>query len=275
MQASQTLAAPVQYGLASVGYAGGAKWMSGAVVNDNVDVDVNVNVNVTVDDVVSVDDHVYVNDYVYDNVHVLDHAAANTTTVILSRASPLASPSMDSTGRAACWVSQRPDAPAARNSEIVCAIGNAPSFATPITITNDSLADASPSVAMAGANAPIAAWWRNSDAALATNTSIDNAYLNKTDVMASAYDPGTSAWSAPVNFGSANATDYDPQVAGNGAGNGLLVWRENTAGQIGGMVSTPDTVKAATYDAGSKTWSAAQNLHSAGGERASVLDASR
>lgn len=92
--------------------------------------------------------------------NLVGNQADDGTTVLLAKASPLAAPGMDVAGHAACWVGQRADVPASRNMEIVCATGNAPTFDAPITLTNDALADAAPSVALAAANTPIAAWWR-------------------------------------------------------------------------------------------------------------------
>ena len=82
---------------------------------------------------------------------------------LVSHAHPYALPSMDSTSHAACWVSARPGIIESRNTEIVCTTGPTLAAATPITLTNDVLADASPSVAMAVANKPVAAWWRHDD----------------------------------------------------------------------------------------------------------------
>lgn len=187
-------------------------------------------------------------------------AANDTTTVLLTKASPLAAPSMDSTGRAACWVTQRAGVPASRNMEIACATGAAPVFGQPVTLTNDTFADALPSVALAGPNAPVVAWWRHTDPALPVSTTLDAAYLRQTNVMVSAYDPVSGAWSPAVSFGAANSADYAPQIAGNGTNRALLVWRENAAGQVGGFAATPDIVKAAVYDPGAKTWGATQSL---------------
>lgn len=220
--AGQTVASSVRMGLASEGYAYGATWMAPATPSPS--------------------------------------AASDMTTVVLSKASPLAAPSMDSTGRAACWVTQRSGVPASRNLEIACATGNAPAFGQPITLTNDSFADALPSVALAGPNAPVVAWWRHTDPALPISTTLDAAYLKKTNVMASAYDPASGTWAPAVSFGSATSADYAPQVAGNGANRALLVWRENAAGQVGGFAPAPDIVKAVLYDAAAKTWGAAQSL---------------
>lgn len=233
MQASQTVSSP-QMGLVSDGYLGGAEWVADERLSTAA-VDAN------------------------------SVASADSTTVLVTRASPLSSPAMNDVGRAACWVAQRAGVPATRDSEIVCMTGTAPSFGQPVTVTNDALADASPSVAQAGANAPIVAWWRNSDNTLTANSTLDAAYLKKTDVAVSAYDPATSAWSAPVIFGSADVADFAPQVAGNGAGRGLLVWRENSAGQIGGQSSSADAVKAVIYDASAKTWGAVQTPHTVNG----------
>lgn len=230
MQSSQTLAAPtvVQTSLASEGYLGEARWL-GADHNTSADPSA-------------------------------AQQADDGTTVLLSKASPLAAPSMDVAGRAACWVAQRSAVPASRNMEIVCTTGNAPAFNTPITLTNDALADAAPSVALAAANAPLAAWWRHSNANLSESSPIDAAYMKQTQVMASTFDPNTNTWNVPVAFGNANAADYAPQVVGNGSNRGVLVWRENSAGEIGGFGNTPDTVKAAIYDAGGKTWGSPQSL---------------
>ncbi len=227
MQASATLATPPQVSFASDGYVGGETFIEGRTTASSSD--------------------------------------ADTVTTLVANASPLAEPHMDAAGRATCWVSQRADVPASRNSEIICATGNAPSFLSPKQVTNDALADANPDVAQAGASAPIVAWWRHSDATLGANAEFNPAFFNQTDVMVSAYDAGTGTWSTPLSVGTAGALDYAPQAAGNGAGRGLVVWRENSAGQLAGFGSTPDTVKAVIYDANAKSWSVAQSLHSAAG----------
>ena len=72
---------------------------------------------------------------------------------------------------------------------------------------------------------------------------MDTTYLLHGEVMASDYDPVALKWTTPITLGTPNVLDYDP----------VVVWRANTAGQIGGLASTPDVLKAATYTSASNT----------------------
>ena len=186
-------------------------------------------------------------------------ASAITTTVLVSRAYPYAAPAMDPTGKAICWVTQRQGLPASRNTEIACATGNTPSFGTPVTITNDTFADTLPSVALAAPSTPVVTWWRYDDPAAPVTVTFGTTFLQRGEVMASVGSV-TGTWTAPITLGTPGTLDYSPVAAGNGVDRALVVWRANPAGQLAGFGATPDAVKAAIYNATSKTWSAPQVL---------------
>lgn len=176
-----------------------------------------------------------------------------------------AAPAVDATGNTLCWVQYRVAAPVGGESEIVCAQGNAPNFQAPVAVTQDSYADAEPSVALAAANTPVVSWWRHDDPNRPSTATLDTSFLSHGEVMASAFQPDTNQWSSPVVLGTPGVLDYAPVTAGH-AGNGALVaWRSNPANQLGGFGDTADVVNVARYQPATKSWSNAETVHTTRG----------
>lgn len=176
-----------------------------------------------------------------------------------------AAPTVDATGSTLCWVQYRTAAPVGGESEIVCAQGTAPTFQTPVAITQDTYADAEPSVALAAANTPVVSWWRHDDPNRSSTATLDAAFLSHGEVMASAFQPETNQWSSPVVLGTPGVLDYAPVTAGNASNGALVAWRNNPANQLGGFGDTADVVKVARYNPITKSWSSAEALHTTRG----------
>ena len=176
-----------------------------------------------------------------------------------------AAPNLDPTGSTLCWVSRRPEAPAGRNSEIVCAQGNLPQLAAPQAVTADTYADATPQVALVATGTPLVAWWRHDDPNRPDTALLDAAFLSHGEVMASVFDPTTQQWTSPLALGTPGVLDYEPVAAGNGSSGGLVAWRANSAGQLNGFGDTADTVWVTLHDAATQSWGAATALLSTRG----------
>ena len=191
------------------------------------------------------------------------------STTLVSQVIADAAPAVDGQGKTLCWVQRRAAAPEASNTEIVCAQGGIQGglngFTPPVALTNDSYADASPSVALAAAASPIVVWWRHDDPNRPLAATLDANFLSHGEIVASAFNKNSQQWSSPVTFGSVGVLDYAPLAVGNAAGGALIAWRSNSANQLGGFGATPDSISVARYNPASQSWGNTEAIHSTPG----------
>lgn len=147
------------------------------------------------------------------------------------------------------WVHDDPAKPVGQAQEINYSRWNGSAWSTPAGVTNDNLLDGAPQVVWPAGGSGIAVWERLNDTLPITATwNITNA--KKIEIVTSTFNPTTNSWS-PVTLLTNNAAlDVKPQLAQNGSGGVLAVWRQNDDGQLGGDADHPDKVMAAFYNGG-------------------------
>jgi hypothetical protein len=192
-------------------------------------------------------------------------ALTAVSTTLVSQVMVDAAPSVDGQGNTLCWVQRRAAAPEASNTEIVCARGGLTAFTPPVAVTNDTYADASPSVALAAADSPIVTWWHHDDPSRPLTATLDANFFSHGQIVASAFNKNNQQWSSPVTFGSAEVLDYAPLAVGNAVGGALIAWRSNSANHLGGFGDTPDNILVARYNPASQSWGNTELIHTAPG----------
>ena len=150
------------------------------------------------------------------------------------------------------WVHDVVTKPVGQAHEINYSLWNGSSWSTPAGVADDNLLDGAPQVAWSGDGAAVAVWERLNDTLPVTAT-WDITTAKKIEIATSVYSVTTGAWT-PVSLLTANtALDMQPQLARNGAGQLLAVWRQNEHGVPGGTITQTDRIVYTFYDNG---WSA-------------------
>jgi len=158
------------------------------------------------------------------------------------------------------WVYPDPVKPDGQAHEIQFSHWNGATWSTPDFVTDDALLDGAPRVEWTADGQAIAIWERLNDT-LPLNVTWDVTTAKKIEIATAVYSPTSNTWS-PITLRTNNAfLDLKPQLARNGAGELLAVWRQNLAGLLGGNTANPDRIIAAFYDgAWSGNYPAVQNI---------------
>lgn len=186
--------------------------------------------------------------------------------IIASHIYPYSAPAVSPSGDLLCSVglsTTRTGAGfAGRNTEYWCNretnLIAGPTYQPAVAITDDTFADDQPTVANATRDTDIVAWLRHDDPNRTPGAALNPALLRHGDIMVATYDVGNETWAAPRNLGSPNVLDYGAQAVGNDEDGGMVVWRANTAGLIGGFGATADQIKVARWDG--TAWAASETL---------------
>lgn len=153
------------------------------------------------------------------------------------------------------WNHDDTSKPLMQGEEIYYSRYNGTSWSTPTGITDDDLQDFTPQVAFDGSGQAIAVWERNKT--LQSETSELNAdYANAFEIAYAVWDGST--WGTPTLLTNNNALDHEPLLVRGNDGTLLLIWRQNSSGELLGTAATPDTFFYAFWDG--SNWSTPQAL---------------
>ncbi|MBI2864483.1 MAG: SBBP repeat-containing protein [Chloroflexi bacterium] len=144
------------------------------------------------------------------------------------------------------WVHDDIAKPVGQSHEIYFSRWDGSSWSAPSGATNDFLLDSAPRVAWASGQA--VAVWQRLDESLPITATWDVTTAKKMEIATAAYNPSSGAWSPVSLLTNDGALDMVPQLARNGDGQLLAVWRQNADGLLSGDATHPDRVMAAFYD---------------------------
>jgi len=143
------------------------------------------------------------------------------------------------------WTHDDPAKPVGQAHEIYFSHWDGASWSPPAGVTNDHVLDADPQVAWAADGEAVALWSRLPEPQPITAT-WEVTTARKVEIATAVYTHG--AWSAVSLLSNNTALDFTPQLARNGTGKLLAVWRQNEAGLLGGDEEHPDRILATFYD---------------------------
>lgn len=196
-------------------------------------------------------------------------AQASMTSTLISNSYPYPEPVLSlhpTTGHAlALYVCDNPAKPLGQSLEICFSRWNGAAWSAPGQVTNDDRLDGAPQVAWLPDGRAIAIWQRL-NAPLAPTATWDTATAKKVEIATSTYDPTTNTWSTVTLLTSNQALDVAPQLAIDGQGQAIAVWRQNRAGLLAGNSVHPDQIMVATFNG---AWSKPQIV---GGQLPGLLD---
>jgi alpha-tubulin suppressor-like RCC1 family protein len=138
--------------------------------------------------------------------------------------------------------------PVGQSHEIEFSRWNGSSWSVPAGVTNDYLLDDAPQVAWANNGNAVAVWQRLNNTLPITAT-WDVTTATKIEIATSVYSPTVGTWSSLSLLTANTALDMKPQLARSSAGNILVVWRQNDAGLLGGIVGQTDRIAYSFYNA--------------------------
>jgi PKD repeat protein len=145
------------------------------------------------------------------------------------------------------WVHDDISKPVGQSHEIYFSHWDGSSWSAPAGVTDDDRLDGAPWVAWTADSNAVAVWERLNEILPITAT-WDVTHAKKIEIATSVYSSTTGVWS-PMTLLTTNTTmDMTPQLARNGDGQLLAVWRQNEAGLLGGDADNPDRIIAAFYD---------------------------
>jgi hypothetical protein len=148
------------------------------------------------------------------------------------------------------WVHDDIAKPLMQGEEIFYSVYDGASWSLPAGLTHDTLQDFAPQVAFDRNNRAVAVWERNK-VVQSESSELNAAYANAFEIAYAAWNG--SEWSSPAYLTDNDALDHAPVLARGQDGSLLLVWRQNSAGELIGTAEAPDTLFYALWDGA--TWS--------------------
>ncbi len=182
-------------------------------------------------------------------------AQATVTSVLVSNVYTYTEPSLAVNANddaLVLWVHDDLGKPNLQSLELYFSRWNGASWSAPAALTNDSMMDGIPQVAWTNDDRAVAVWSRL-NGVQPIEAGWDAATAQKIEIATAVYTAATNTWSPATLLTTNTALDLKPQLARNGAGELLAVWRQNAAGLLGGNDANPDQIVVAVYDG---AWSA-------------------
>ncbi|MHB1045553.1 MAG: PKD domain-containing protein [Thermoanaerobaculia bacterium] len=180
--------------------------------------------------------------------------ASVTESSIVTNLFPGASPALSPAGGSArllLWVQQDPGLPVAQSTDIAWSYFDGTTWTAPAFVQHNTQAELGPVATLSASNKVVAAWLRNKDAAFATpiaSTGDLPLFYNRLEVVTATFDPSTLTWSAVTPLTDDDAFDGSLSMAGDAAGNVLLTWLSNAAGEFRSTTTSPSSLKAASWN---------------------------
>ena len=171
-----------------------------------------------------------------------------------------ASPHLVETGAAArllLWAHQDPADPVLQSTEISWSYDAGSGWSVPALVANDTRVELSPVAGLDAAGKVVAVWTRIQDAAFSTAITTASQlplFYTRLEVVSAVFDPATQTWGPITALTSDTALDTDVSLASDGAGNLLLTWLSNPAGEFMSTGGSPSSLKYSVWNGSS--WSA-------------------
>ncbi len=176
--------------------------------------------------------------------------------LIVSNVFPYGDPALAANGDLMLlWVHDDTEKPLMQGEEIYFSVYRNGTWTPPHGITDDTLQDFAPQVAFDARNQAVAVWERNV-VEHDENTQLDQAYVDAFEIAYSVWN-GTQ-WSEPTLLTDNDILDYAPFLTRGHDGRLLLIWRQNTHGELLGTAEAPETILYTVWDGSS--WSTPKAL---------------
>jgi len=149
------------------------------------------------------------------------------------------------------WVHDNTTLPASQSKEIMASWWNGATWAAPLAVTDNTMSEFNPAVALVSAEQAIAVWERINDLALPMTATFDLTITRKVELTYSVFDLNTYTWNTPVLLTTNTALDHSARLAAGQDETAMAVWVENPAGELIGSADAPDTLRYALWDGAS------------------------
>jgi PKD repeat protein len=176
---------------------------------------------------------------------------------------PGASPQLVETasGKLLLWVHQNPDLPVTQSTDISWAYFDGTNWSAPAFINSDTQAELSPVAAVDASGKVVVAWLRVKDTAFSAEiNSIEDLplFYTRLEVVSAVFDPSTKMWGPITTVTDDTALDTSLRLSSDGAGNLLLTWLSNDAGEFTSTSQHPSSLKYSFWNG--SAWSSAANV---------------
>jgi hypothetical protein len=146
------------------------------------------------------------------------------------------------------WVHDDISLPDSQSKEIVASWWNGASWASPASVTDNTMSEFDPQVAFAGSDQVMAVWERINDPSLPMTATLDVTTTRKVEIAYAAFDLNTRTWNTPALLTDNAALDHSPQLAAGQDDTVMATWVRNDAGELAGTPGAPDTLQYAIWN---------------------------
>jgi hypothetical protein len=163
----------------------------------------------------------------------------------------------EAVGKLLLWVHQDTKLPVLQSTDINWSYYNGTSWSTAAPIAHDTRVELSPVAGVDASGRIVAAWLRIKDAAFSSpiNTASNlPQFYTQLEVVSAVFNPTTQSWGPVTQLTNDAALDTSLRLSSDSAGNLMLTWVSNAAGEFRSSPAAPSTLKYATWNATS--WSA-------------------
>ncbi|MCP4540094.1 MAG: hypothetical protein GY832_23395, partial [Chloroflexi bacterium] len=146
------------------------------------------------------------------------------------------------------WAHDDVSLPESQSKEILSSWWNGATWSTPISVTDNTMSEFNPQVALVNGNQTLAVWERIDDPAVPMTATLDVTLTNKVELAYAVFDFDSQTWNTPALLTDNQVFDHVPQLAANGDGQVMAVWRSNVDGELLGSPEHPDALNYAIWD---------------------------
>ncbi|MCP4536716.1 MAG: hypothetical protein GY832_06175 [Chloroflexi bacterium] len=173
-----------------------------------------------------------------------------TETPLITNLYPQANPALVLHGSDAVlvWAHDDTTLPDSQSKEILSTWWNGISWATPISITDNTMSEFNPQIALAGSDQALAVWERINDPALPMTATFDLTITRKVELAYAAFDLNTHTWTLPNLLTSNSGLDHRPHLSAGQDDTSMVTWVNNSAGELIGTSDAPDVLQYAIWD---------------------------
>ena len=193
------------------------------------------------------------------------HAALNAPTAIQGLTeTPLvtnlyqdANPALSLRGNDALlvWVHDDLSLPESQSKEILSSWWNGLSWATPVSVTDNTMSEFDPQLVFVNSGQALAIWERLNDPALPVSATFDYTTTRKMELAYATFDLSDHTWSSSSLLTDNDILDHHPSLAAGEDGTAMVTWISNATGELAGSADTPDTLHYAIWNGANWTLS--------------------
>jgi len=146
------------------------------------------------------------------------------------------------------WTHDDISLPESQSKEILSSWWDGTTWSIPVSVTTDTMSEFNPQVVMLNDTQAMAVWERINDPAVPMTATLDMTLTNKIELVYATFDFNTHTWTSPSLLTDNAIFDHVPQLASNGSGQVMVVWRSNVDGELLGSPEHPDSLNYAVWD---------------------------